>query len=80
MSAQETNANAAEVCVFLSFQSNRCQLICVQSQDTGANELVKAVDQLLNDLGPKFSKLSTELFERSKRIIRLKGAPTTVLT
>ncbi|KAL6721569.1 hypothetical protein ACLMJK_000673 [Lecanora helva] len=28
------------------------------------NDLVKAVDQLLNNLGPKFSKVSTELFAK----------------
>ncbi|MCJ1453643.1 hypothetical protein MMC28_003990 [Mycoblastus sanguinarius] len=30
----------------------------------GSNDLVKAVDQLLNNLGPKFSKISTELFAK----------------
>ena len=29
------------------------------------NDLVKAVDNLLNNLGPKFSKVSTELFAKS---------------
>ena len=30
------------------------------------NDLVKAVDQLLNNLGPKFSKVSAELFTKSR--------------
>ena len=29
------------------------------------NDLVKAVDNLLNNLGPKFSKVSAELFAKS---------------
>ena len=29
------------------------------------NDLVKAVDNLLNNLGPKFSKVSSELFAKS---------------
>ena len=29
------------------------------------NDLVKAVDSLLNNLGPKFSKVSAELFAKS---------------
>ena len=29
------------------------------------NDLVKAVDNLLNDLGPKFSKVSAEMFAKS---------------
>ena len=29
------------------------------------NDLVKAVDNLLNNLGPKFSKVSAELFSKS---------------
>lgn len=31
----------------------------------GANDIVKAVDQLLNEMGPKFAKVSSEIFERS---------------
>ncbi|KAL2048104.1 hypothetical protein N7G274_000015 [Stereocaulon virgatum] len=34
------------------------------SSNQGANELVKAVDKLLNDLGPKFAKVSAELFAK----------------
>lgn len=33
------------------------------------NELVTAVDRLLNELGPKFSKMSTELFAKSKHTL-----------
>ncbi|KAL2053042.1 hypothetical protein ABVK25_006679 [Lepraria finkii] len=35
-----------------------------QESTQGANDLVKAVDKLLNDLGPKFSKVSAELFAK----------------
>ena len=49
----------------LFFGLQDVQLMLAQSQDTGANELVKAVDQMLNDLGQKFSKVSSDLFERS---------------
>lgn len=36
------------------------------SQTTGdENDLIKAVDNLLNNLGPKFSKVSAELFAKS---------------
>ena len=40
----------------------------MQGSDNGQaqNDLVKAVDQLLNNLGPKFSKVSTELFAKSE--------------
>lgn len=33
---------------------------------SSSNDLVKAVDQLLNNLGPKFSKVSAELFAKSE--------------
>ncbi len=36
------------------------------SDGQNQNDLVKAVDQLLNNLGPKFSKVSAELFAKSK--------------
>lgn len=34
------------------------------------NDLVKAVDNLLNNLGPKFSKVSAELFAKSMECYR----------
>ena len=40
-------------------------LVILQESTQGANDLVKAVDKLLNDLGPKFSKVSVELFAKS---------------
>ena len=45
-----------------------------QEQDTGANDIVKAVDQLLNEMGPKFAKVSSEIFERSASLIFRHGA------
>lgn len=41
-------------------------LVTLQESTQGANDLVKAVDKLLNDLGPKFSKVSAELFAKSE--------------
>lgn len=41
-------------------------LVILQESTQGANDLVKAVDKLLNDLGPKFSKVSVELFAKSE--------------
>ncbi|CAF9934484.1 MAG: hypothetical protein ALECFALPRED_005961 [Alectoria fallacina] len=42
------------------------------------NDLVKAVDSLLNNLGPKFSKVSAELFakmdEMSQRLDDMEAA------
>ncbi|KAM0801368.1 heat shock factor binding protein 1 [Usnea florida] len=42
------------------------------------NDLVKAVDNLLNNLGPKFSKVSAELFakmdEMSRRLDDMEAA------
>ena len=45
------------------------QLLQLQTaMSTGEeNDLVKAVDNLLNNLGPKFSKVSAELFAKSIR-------------
>jgi hypothetical protein len=36
------------------------------SEGQAQNDLVKAVDQLINNLGPKFSKVSAELFAKSE--------------
>jgi len=36
------------------------------SEGKAQNDLVKAVDQLINNLGPKFSKVSAELFAKSE--------------
>lgn len=36
------------------------------SEGQAQNDLVKAVDQLINNLGPKFSKVSAELFDKSE--------------
>ena len=33
---------------------------------TASNDLVKAVDKLLNEIGPKFTKVSAELFAKSE--------------
>ena len=47
------------------WQSNFCKVLTIdKGQNDGTNDLISAVDQLLNDLGPKFSKVSSELFER----------------
>ncbi len=39
----------------------------MSSQDdlSGPNDLVKAVDKLLNDIGPKFERVSKEIFAKS---------------
>lgn len=46
--------------------------------DENENDLVKAVDNLLNNLGPKFSKVSAELFakmdEMSQRLDDMEAA------
>ena len=34
---------------------------------TASNDLVKAVDKLLNEIGPKFTKVSAELFAKSEQ-------------
>lgn len=36
------------------------------SEGQAQNDLVKAVDQLVNNLGPKFAKVSAELFAKSE--------------
>ena len=35
------------------------------STPTTSNDLVKAVDKLLNEIGPKFTKVSAEIFTKS---------------
>ena len=47
-----------------------------QSSPTSSNDLVKAVDKLLNEIGPKFAKVSAEIFTKSEQILyslRLQG-------
>ena len=39
------------------------------STPTTSNDLVKAVDKLLNEIGPKFTKVSAEIFAKSKPIL-----------
>ena len=65
MTDREKGLELSEVSPFDFMDHEHGSYIPAQGQDTGANDLVKAVDQLLNELGPKFSKVSSELFERS---------------
>lgn len=36
----------------------------LQDDQTGPNDLVKAVDKLLNEIGPRFEKTSKEIFAK----------------
>lgn len=36
----------------------------MQNDLSGPNDLVKAVDKLLNDIGPKFERVSKEMFAK----------------
>ena len=54
--------------VLTSLSVETSSLVISQEQTQGANDLAKAVDKLLNDLGPKFSKASAELFAKSEWI------------
>ena len=55
------------------FRTSRLIWFLLQGADDSQaqNDLVKAVDQLLNNLGPKFSKVSTDLFAKSESNYRV---------
>ena len=38
----------------------------IQDDQTGPNDLVKAVDKLLNDIGPRFERIGKEIFTKSE--------------
>lgn len=71
--SQSRSEPSAKCMVFLPFispASDPLALLQTALSTGDENDLVKAVDNLLNNLGPKFSKVSAELFAKSTESYR----------
>lgn len=73
--SQSRSEPSAKCMVFLPFISPASDPLALlqtalSTGDENENDLVKAVDNLLNNLGPKFSKVSAELFAKSTESYR----------
>lgn len=65
MSSAIRDSNPRSNVWFLANNLAASYLLALSQTTEDENDLIKAVDNLLNNLGPKFSKVSAELFAKS---------------